>query len=399
MPIQAPTIPTSGRFAPVAIKRILSPIASRLRTGVPAATIDRLFDSHHVEDLRLISAVAFIAVRWVLILGLPLAIESAVMSLWSTFHDHASIWFWLRVIFQGAGYFLSFFGPVLAIFGAVLAWIYQVGSARLGVVDLFACEISTLCRVATVVETARRYVDNFERGPSAEGRTSSPSVSANQFTSQESYFPVFENNTRDLQTLEARVVVNITAFYTYMKAVRESLRALNEITPQSAESQPASNKSAIEEPWHEAMLNVIFMLYLGLESARLAVDDLVEYEPEKAERTVVILISELEAYGLLARKYPDKEDMHHERLMLREPTYRTLVPAVTRAVEAGRSAVRICQAETEAEVALRISLWEPAGRLLPELQRRYDAVAKLMHAQSQAQIVIPERSLRKAETA
>jgi len=389
MQIEALAIPTSGRFAPVTVKRILSPIARRLRTGVPAATVDRLFDSHHLEDLRLISAVAFMAVCWVLFLGLPLVIESAVMSLWPTFHDHASIWFWLRFIFLGAGNFLSFFGPVLAIFGAVLAWIYQVGSARLGVVDLFACEISTLCRVATVVETARRYVDNFDSGPPPDvSRISRPPISANQFTSQKSYFPVFENNTRDLQTLEARVVVNITAFYTYMKAVRDSLRALSEITPQPAESQPASSESPVRGPWHDAMLNVIFMLYLGLESARLAVDDLVEYEPEKAERTVVILISELEAYRLLARKYPDKEDMHHERLMLREPIYRNLVPALTRSVEAGRSAVKMCQAESDAEVALRISLWEPAGRLLPELHRRYDAVAKLIHAQALAQNVI-----------
>jgi hypothetical protein len=385
MQVEALDIQTSGRFTPVIVKQILSPIACRLRTGVPAATVDRLFDSRHIEDLRLISAIAFIAVRWVLILGLPLAIESAVMSLWSTFNDHASIWFWLRFIFQGTGNFLSFFGPVLAIFGAVLAWIYQVGSARLGVVDLFACEISTLCRVASVVETARRYVDNFDRGPPPQVvRSSRPPIPVNQFTSQESYFPVFENNTRDLQTLEARVVVNITAFYTYMKAVRDSLRALTEITPQAAESQPASNESTIGGRWHDAMLNVIFTLYLGLESARLAVDDLVEYEPEKAERTVVILLSELETYGLLARKYPDKGDAHHERLMLREPIYRNLVPALIRSVEAGRSAVKMCEAETDAEVALRVSLWEPAGRLLLELQRRYDAVARLIHAQQPA---------------
>ena len=47
-----------------------------------------------------------------------------------------------------------FFVPVVGVVGAVIAWAYQSGSARLGVIDLFACEISTLCRVATVVDTA-----------------------------------------------------------------------------------------------------------------------------------------------------------------------------------------------------------------------------------------------------
>ena len=49
----------------------------------------------------------------------------------------------------------------------MLAWTYQAGSARLGVVDLFACEIATLCRVSAVVEMVQRYVDLFQRGPQA----------------------------------------------------------------------------------------------------------------------------------------------------------------------------------------------------------------------------------------
>ena len=51
---------------------------------------------------------------------------------------------------------------------------------------------------------------------------------------------MFESNTRDLQTLEARVVINITEFYTYMKAFRDYLRTLAEITPQPDELDPSS---------------------------------------------------------------------------------------------------------------------------------------------------------------
>jgi hypothetical protein len=35
-------------------------------------------------------------------------------------------------------------GAIVSVGGGVLAWTYQTGSARLGVVDLFACEIATL---------------------------------------------------------------------------------------------------------------------------------------------------------------------------------------------------------------------------------------------------------------
>ena len=53
------------------IERQLCSIARRLQTGDPAATVDRLFNSQHVKDLRLIVAVAL--QRWCLFLSLALS--------------------------------------------------------------------------------------------------------------------------------------------------------------------------------------------------------------------------------------------------------------------------------------------------------------------------------------
>jgi hypothetical protein len=68
----------------------------------------------------------------------------------------------------------SCFVPVLGVVGAVIAWAYQSGTARLGVIDLFACEISTLCPVATVVDTVRRYAGKFDQAPTAAAHTTGP---------------------------------------------------------------------------------------------------------------------------------------------------------------------------------------------------------------------------------
>ena len=54
---------------------------------------------------------------------------------------------------------------------------------------------------------------------------------ASRFTSQESYFPVFDASVKDLQALEADVVKHVTAFYTYMKVMRDSLRRLAGMQP------------------------------------------------------------------------------------------------------------------------------------------------------------------------
>jgi|SRR5271168_3462967 len=149
-------------------KRLLKPIARWLQTGDPAATVDRLFSSQHVKDLQLINAVAFGAVLLICVIGLLSSFENEVLSQWPNIKTRHSDWIFLHLLFVALGNFLTFFVPVLAVFGGVLAWAYQVASARLGVVDLFACEISTLCRVAAVVDTVRRYVDKFDQGPAVE---------------------------------------------------------------------------------------------------------------------------------------------------------------------------------------------------------------------------------------
>jgi hypothetical protein len=370
----ARAFPTSGRLRPDTAKALLKPIARLLQTGDPGATVDRLFGSQHVEDLRLITAVALIAVLLVLVIGIPLSFENIVVNEWPNITTRKTDWLFLRLAFAAARNFLSFLVPVLAVFGATLAWAYQVGNARLGVVDLFACEISTLCRIATVVDTVRRYVDMFDQGPPAEPADSGgPRVPAHPFTSQENYFPVFDSNTRDLQMLEARVVINITAFYTYMKVVRDSLRTLAEVRAQAAQLGSPSNKAPASGPWHEAVRNIVYMLFLGLESARHAIADLVEFEPEEAERTMVILISELEAYRFLCSQFTDEQDIRHQRIVLRDPEYRYVVPKLRDSVKEGRASEKTVEAGTESYRPRHVSLWEPAFRLLPELERRYQA--------------------------
>ena len=327
-------------------KRFLEPFGRILGTGDPAATIDRLFKSQHVADLRLVIAFAAIAVIFLFVLGVVLSIIWIPYGHWDLIRG-----FW------------AFFAPALGVFGAVLAWAYQAGSQRLGVVDLFACEISTLCRVVTIVDGVGRSIETFERGlPKRSGAANSESPTRH-FTSEENYFPVFENNTRDLQSLEAHVVINITAFYTYMKAVRDSTRNLLDVGATPTLPEPESHRASTSTPWHEAARNVVYMMFLGLESARKAIGKLIEFEPDQAESEIVILISELEAYRFLCDQFVDRSDIRYQRLQLREAEYQEVMQRLRGVInaEAGGRAKKS---------------WEPALRLVPELERRYEALMK-----------------------
>ena len=262
---------------------------------------------------------------------------------------------------HGLGDFLKTSAAALGLFAAVIAWAYQRGSARLGVVDLFACEISTLCRVATLVDTAKRSIDEYREGWSLpEQRAGHAPAPSHSFSSTEDYFPIFGSNSRDLQSLEARVVINITAFYTYMKAVRDMRRGLQAITPLPSDILPDSGKEPEAASWREAMRNQIYMLFLAFESARKTIHDLVEFEPEQAERILIILISELEAYGFLCSHYTSDIDIRRKRLLLRRAAYE----------EEARDCVEKVEAGMKSDDLRERLLWEPAARLLDEMRVR-----------------------------
>jgi hypothetical protein len=160
--------------------------------------------------------------------------------------------------------------------------------------------------------------------------------------------------------LEARFVIYITELYTYMKAVRDMQRAFAQIKPEAAGS---GESTASVDDWHEAVRNIVYMLYLGLESARYAICLLVEFEPEQMERTIVVLISELEAYRFLCSQFTG-DDVRRQRILLRERDYRKLVPLLIEFVKD--------KANAEArEPPLGGAHWEPASVLLRELKKRY----------------------------
>jgi hypothetical protein len=109
---------------------------------------------------------------------------------------------------------------------------------------------------------------------------------------------------------------------------------------------------------------------------------------EQAERTIVVLLSELKAYLFLLKEFADPEEMHARRLNLRWKTYQKLVPRLKCQVKEG-----LQQAETKldkakavdaptAEISLReleLRIWRGADELVPALEpleRELNTIAK-----------------------
>ena len=345
--LRGPTTTKRGIRSAI-LKLSLKRIAKLLRTGDEHATIDRLFASKHVQDLQLIIALSCAALFLTAGVGIGLAVWNVVRHVQP---------------YQIVVKCLQYGGPVLIVFGGVISWVYKTGSSRLGVVDLFACEISVICRVMKVTEVADQCVcrvDQHSGGHSTGGRAHVDGV--HPFTSAEDYFPVFTSNNQALETLEAEVVVNITEFYTYMKAFRDSLRALAQLGAATGEA----NGEPARDSWATATTQSLYVLFLGLESARKAIFDLIEFEPEQAENMILVLLSELVAFKFLRRKYFGKHDIYNKRIELRVPGYEQVVPDLKKFVE--------CRAAEAAKSGSPdVAKWDRSTALLDELWARYEA--------------------------
>ena len=367
----------SGLFSGLSLRALARAMGrvptNELTATESASTLFRFFRSKHVRDLKLIFTTALFVLAVHLLLVVLLGLINASYAFFSeaeapqvallghflvSLPPAAPPDFLTRLV-NAAGKFLSFFityvGPGVPIYGVIVGWAYQTASTRLGIVDLFACEISTLCRVGTIFDIGKRYVDTYDRGPTP----ARPSAAASdKFVSQEEYFPVFDSNSRDLQQLEASVVNNITEFYTYMKAMRDSLRKLSKMPTQPAAiGAQAAGAADKRDAWHMALVNVIYLLYLGYESARKAVNDLIEFQPARAERSIVILLTELKCYAFL-REHFTSDDLRRKRLELREDGY--------------RRDIRKLYHEVEASAGHSDELWVQARETLPVLVSRYN---------------------------
>jgi hypothetical protein len=325
-----------------------------------ASTLFRFFRSSHVMDLRLIAAFALSASAIHFMIVLAFERIHPVSAFWEQFKSYAALAVLIYVAILGLAYLgaerrrdvvdaasvtgvavlalavyalitvlvveipgasklphglITYFAPVLPIYAAVIAWTYLTAATRLGVVDLFACEMRTVCRVGTAFDIGVAYIalrqqclDKINAGRGdvpLEERTKS-SADSKGFVSQENYFPVFEGNAHDLEALEATVVGFITEFYTYMKVARDLLRKVGD--------EPAKSAQAL-------YVSLVYVIFLGYESARKAIKELIEFEPTKAENMMMILLTELECYTFLCNHYQD-DLLRFERFAFRFDEYK-----------------------------------------------------------------------------
>lgn len=308
----------------------------------PALNVARLMTSRHLADLQWIATFAVLPVLgFVLLLALSVPVL-AVLGLCELLHGfyHSlfdpvisgckdCLWLvgrafgWLK---RNSAILGTLLGALLAIFN----WSYQAANRRLGTIDLFSAEISTICRGWLVVNFAEAAVARAMQHLPGTGR-------AVEFSGDERYTPVHDGQLAELVAFDVGVVTTITEFYTYRTTMLDFLR--NASTATGAEAQYLTDQ-------------MFYMFYLSLEAARLAIGKIVEFEPNEAESVINILCSEIPVFAYLLIAFPPS-DYRGKRLRLRLNIYGPIV---------ARLRVRVREHQDH---------WTKASTTFPELRRRY----------------------------
>ena len=299
-----------------------------------AETFDRLIYSMHVQDLHwIVNVTAYAAALAIFVIGLVAAVEFFAVAKWSEALVPAT------TLLAGLG--------------------------------LFACEITTLCRICTINGLADTCIASF----TADTMSDNMREQFGHFESSETYTPFFDTNAKELHSLSVKVLTNITAFYTYWKATRDAFRKLAK-TQTTTATAPSNTDS---DAWHREMCDIMYMQFLACESARKAVRDLIEFEPNNAENTITILVSELPLYRFLLNHFK-KGDLRYARLELRLNRYVLVVPEVYYRTEDAHAKYK--DVDTARKHLPHLALdeleevcreWEKAYEMLGELKSRYEA--------------------------
>jgi hypothetical protein len=147
------------------------------------------------------------------------------------------------------------------------------------------------------------------------------------------------------------------------------------MTNERSSGGPPLSHDQSQQNQQQSKVEMIYMQYLMYESGRLAIEDLIEFEPKRTESIIGILCSELIVYKFLVDEFGQGkyriregvEDFRLQRLNLRRSNYEKEVQAIYAKTSAAHSVKWKKAQATAAELKERFS--EVFGTELSEKPR------------------------------
>lgn len=160
-------------------------------------------------------------------------------------------------------------GILITITATVIQRLLSHAFVRRGTVHLFRSEIASLCKAACTLHIADSLV-NFH--PERFREFMSQSLSR-----RENYTEAFSQNTRALADLPKQTVLDVTAFYTFLKTSRDAALIMDGWTEHTT-----------EDVMHEDVCRVMVQMQFCFEAAREALIELAD-EPSEVHSEIELI--------------------------------------------------------------------------------------------------------------
>lgn len=198
-----------------------------------------------------------------------------------------------------------------AVFIAAIQFIHATGSKRRGAVDMITSEIITVARVLAAGNIIGAFIATYAKLEATGDRRPS---GFGDVARKENYFTAFDKNIETLGTLKRELVMNITAFYTFMKAARDATGAIN----LWKDDYPVSRSK-------DDVVDIIYLCFLNLLHGHFAITALIEKDQQQrlhyAEDVFTGL--EIQCFVFLMLVLAD-DDFRYKAVQGREERYREL---------------------------------------------------------------------------
>ncbi len=200
--------------------------------------------------------------------------------------------------------------------------LYEIGKRRFATVDLISMEILTIVRLLAtssfVHRTGRLYQE--PSGDSSVHKNSGlayRSEAAASFLQGDHCFNLFHDNMKELGALNSNVVDYVTAFYTFLKSVKEQSKTFNDYL--------AGAEEVDQEAVNTHIRLIMFLTDTLMSCAHRAFESLVESPVHKAAATRMSLVVAADANNFLYQILSDNHAMKRYTDKRREQYFEALL--------------------------------------------------------------------------
>jgi len=213
---------------------------------------------------------------------------------------------------------------VIGLYGTILLKLLDIAQKRLSVVDIFSSELVSAGRVFLSTDLVGETIALYALADAGFGPLLGK---VSEVKRTENYFAILEKNSSDLGMLASNIIDDITSFYIFAKASRDTM----------ARAALWKEEFYVDDLKKADIARIAYCLFLMAIHGRKAVEALIEETELRHYATSVYSGIELKCFLFLYAAL-NEGDWRHKRLSMRKDRYMAMIKQIDTALDSPQPA-------------------------------------------------------------